>query len=569
MKKFIKSHKVLCILCVLILAGAVYQLAQPKSSGTVLVEETAARRDISTYNSFVGNVEPGSSRDVLSKVSSQVLELHVEEGDKVCAGDIIAVLDSSSAEYTIDLREASLRATQANYNYAISDAQRAYDNYKETLDSDLNSTLRNAEIQLNSAKTNLDTAQETYDTAKKKINNGTYAGTASAYSAWASASNSYSNAYSAYSSAAAASNQASAALSGAQSALSTATNNLLTSMQVKPGYADASLELILQDQSSLATTNEERQLFIDYTASKSAYDAAASAAASASAQASTLKAQADSASSAADSAYATFDAARTSALESVKTQLDAAKTSYDSAKASYDMAELAVKQQLGSYAAAVDRAKGTSSTEASQLEIQNLKDSLGDYVITAPCDGTVTMLNLKEGGMAGMNATAATLSDLESMKISIKVDEYSILNTRVGSPVTIFIDSIGRSYDGVITQIANTATIEGGVSYFKATVSFDADEFVRGGMSVEVRLTNVDEKNALSLSVDAIRYHEDNTAYVLVGESANTAQERAVTLGASDGSFVIITDGLQENDKVWVTPRMGFDFMVMPGGMQG
>ena len=71
-------------------------------------------------------------------------------------------------------------------------------------------------------------------------------------------------------------------------------------------------------------------------------------------------------------------------------------------------------------------------------------------------------------------------------------------------------------------------------------------------MSTEVRLTNADEKQVLSLPADAVSYHSDNTAYVL----DENGQEKAVTIGVSDGDYVEITDGLSEGDIVRYIPSV-------------
>lgn len=189
---------------------------------------------------------------------------------------------------------------------------------------------------------------------------------------------------------------------------------------------------------------------------------------------------------------AAVDSGLNTSLQSAQNQVDSTYTALQNAQSSYD------------------------STRASQLELTNLRNSLADYTITAPCSGTVTALNVQPGDAVTPQTVLAVISDLDSMEIAIRVDEYSILNTAVGSPVTVYVDSIDSSYNGVLSWVADTATVENGVSYFEATVRFVPDEKVRSGMSVETHLVNVDAPGTLSVSVEAVQYREDNTAYVLV-----------------------------------------------------
>ena len=85
---------------------------------------------------------------------------------------------------------------------------------------------------------------------------------------------------------------------------------------------------------------------------------------------------------------------------------------------------------------------GTSDNEKIIYALSQIKDSLKDYTITAPISGTITSLNIKDGDMAAAGTPAAVISNVDTMKIAIKVDEYSILNVEAGKPVLVYIDSI-------------------------------------------------------------------------------------------------------------------------------
>ena len=91
------------------------------------------------------------------------------------------------------------------------------------------------------------------------------------------------------------------------------------------------------------------------------------------------------------------------------------------------------------------------------------------------------------------------------------------------------------------------------------------DEKVRGGMSVEVRLTSVDEKGAMCLPSEAVHYREDDSAYVLVkGESGR--EERDVVTGVSDGDYVVIKEGLSAEDTVYYVPAAKTSNLVVSWG---
>ena len=488
-----KKFRILIVIAAAV-AAVVFLIAvlTPKDLGYAKIQ--AEKRDIYTYDSFVGNVQPSETQKAVPKVSAEVTEVDVEKGDKVSAGDVIAKLDTTAVENNIALKEAALSTTDATAGYNVKDAQKAYDDYKYGIDNGLNETLTTAKNQLDTAESAYENAVSAYNSAGTSIDNGTNEATTAVYEARSQAGS--------------ARDQALSALNEAQAAVAAA-----------------------------ATEEEAAAARTSLAAAQKAFD------------------QAD---SAWNSACTSFDNTAASVIDSLKKAADQAEETRDQAKKGYDAASLQVNQQLATLKATLEKAEALSDTEESRLELQNLKDSLKDYVITAPVSGTVESLDIKAGDMAAPGTSVATVSDMSSMEIKIKIDEYSIMHTEVGSAVKIYIDSVDKTYDGTMTQVADTATVDNGVSYYEAVVKFDKDENVRGGMSVEVRVTSVDDKDVLTLPVTAVVTRTDNTSYVLVPDKNGNPVEKDVTLGASDGSYIEITEGLSEGDTVLETESSAY-----------
>lgn len=86
LKKSLKKHrKGIMAGCVVAVIAVAFVFGKGDST-EIYAEETAQLRDIYTYKSFVGNVEPASEMSIVSKVSQQVTDLYVEEGDTVRKG---------------------------------------------------------------------------------------------------------------------------------------------------------------------------------------------------------------------------------------------------------------------------------------------------------------------------------------------------------------------------------------------------------------------------------------------------------------------------------------------------
>ena len=501
-----KKHKALTFICLVIAVLLVVALLRPQNPTARYAEDIVAKRDIVTYNSFVGNVGFTNELNALSKASAQILEVFVEVGDAVSKGDAIARLDSETIEYNISQKELALKNQKIANEYALADAQRAYDNFKYTLDNGLNSTLNNVKNQKTSAEENLEKLTDSFNDYidALEVAEGNAHDLVNSRNEYRAAVESY--------------------------------DRYKLFVDKKKAELDASENMSEEDIKAYEIYLSN---FEDYASKVS------------------LK-------------YADYEKnvkrygdGRDVTFKTIVDNLDAATTAYKNACEAYDSVKLQLDQQLASYEAALNKAKDTLSLESGERELQNLKDALEDYTVTAPCDGIITSLNLTKGNMTSAGTVAATISNLDELEITIKVDEYSVLNTKVGKEVEIYIDSIERTYTGTITWLANNATIANGVSYFEATVEFNADEYVRGGMSVEVRLVRSESLGAISLSVDAVNYRKDNTAFVYVMGEDGELVEKNVLLGVSDGIYIEITEGLSEGDSVMYVPSIGMVFPMM------
>lgn len=510
--KTIKKHKVLTAVCLLLAVFLLVTLLRPQDPAMGYAEDVATKRDIVTYNSFVGNVGFTTEMNALSMASAQITEVFVEIGDSVSKGDVLATLDSETLEKNIEKSELALKNQKTANEHTLADAQRAYDNFKYALDNGLNASLNNAKIQLDNAEKNYNTLLDSFNLYIDELEIMIESGYESSAGAMVSARSAY--------------------------------RDIISECEY---YEHIVAEYTEKYEVDGITDSEQAELD-RYIGTLDAIKAKIAPA---------LEEYKTRARNYADKNDASF--------KSIVDNLENAQTALYNAEDAYAATELQIEQQLESYEASLKKAKDTLSLESAEKDLENLKKTLEDYSVVAPCDGIITSLTLHEGNMTAAGSVAATVSNLEELEITIKVDEYSILNTKVGKDVVIYIDSIGRTYNGKITWIASNATIANGVSYFEATVEFTADEYVRGGMSVEVRLTNSEALGAVSISVDAVNYRKDNTAYVYVLDESGALVEKDVSLGVSDGIYIEITDGLAEGDKIKYVPSFGLMFPMMGG----
>ena len=475
-----------------------------KSAADVYLEDTVSKRDIVTYHTFTGTAAAVDSRSVMSAVSGvKVTEVPVEEGDYVKEGDVIAVLDSSGLDEQISEKKAAMAASANSSSIQIRSAQHSYNSLQSNVKDGLDSSLQGAQAGIDSAFSGLVSAQQAFNN-EVNLNN----------------------------------RQLSATILGAIQNVDNAYNAVqraaLSTQQAKDAQAHAEQQA------------EDAGLPYDKFSSSQAIESS--------------ELSEDQAWDAYHQAVTSYEAAKINEENQLTQLFDSlitAQNSYLNAVDSYNAAVRSTKQQLESYSLQVQQAQAGADDTVSRLQLDNLEDQRKDYTITAPISGQITKLSVKTGDITAVSNTTslATITNYDKMKVDIKVGEYDIVDLKSGDPVTIRIQALKKDYTGKIAHIDREATVENGVSYFNAEVNFAPDENVRGGMSAEVKLTINDLHDVLSISNDAVQNADDGSSYVLVrSEDGKTYTRKNVTLGATDGSYTQVTDGLSDGDKVYYLP---------------
>lgn len=118
------------------------------------------RGDIESLVTAQGTLEPKDYVDVGAQVSGEIVKMHVEIGDKVKAGDLIAEIDPDVYEAQVKASEAKLKtlaAHEAQQKALIMQAQWKYDRNQKLFKQKAVSeeVLQDAQITLDVAKANL------------------------------------------------------------------------------------------------------------------------------------------------------------------------------------------------------------------------------------------------------------------------------------------------------------------------------------------------------------------------------------------------------------------------------
>lgn len=218
--------------------------------------------------------------------------------------------------------------------------------------------------------------------------------------------------------------------------------------------------------------------------------------------------------------------------------------------------------------------------EQALLNLNDLQQQLADLKVTAPIDGIVSGMDIKEGDEIGTGSSGSTgtkTSDMQSsasssttgssktfgkiintdqVKVSFPVDEVDIAKVKIGQVANLTVDALpDRVFKGKVTEIAEEGEVTNNVASFDVTILVDnSEKLLKSGMTANVTIVVARKDNAVLIPVEALQ-ERGQRKFVLVPADDGSGQGRnmrPVTVGLMNESFAEITQGLQEGDKILI-----------------
>lgn len=235
------------------------------------------------------------------------------------------------------------------------------------------------------------------------------------------------------------------------------------------------------------------------------------------------------------------------------------------------------------------------SVKGMEASLNQSKKQLQRTNIYAPRSGTISKLGYKKGErvwpstqMAG--AEILRIADLNNMEVAVDVNENDISKIRFGDSATIEIEAYkGKTFQGVVTDIANTATVQGlsadQVTNFAVKVRIVRASYLslilpgrpypfRPGMTANVEIKTRQADQVITVPIEAVTTRDasdlkpDSLQKVkkVNPDKAKEAVEvvflfiegkariKKVKTGIQDDTYIEITEGLKEGDEVITAP---------------
>lgn len=175
MKK-LRIITIFLLLIILTALTACNPLGDDEEGGEQYVE--VERGDLLVTISGSGNIETSEDADLSFSSGGRIATIHVEKGDRVTKGEILAELDADTLELARDQAEYALTQAEVVLTQAELSQKTAEYNLDNVMDQEdtLGLALFNAQIDVRSAKHNLGETQDIYtwpdiETAQKDVDN--------------------------------------------------------------------------------------------------------------------------------------------------------------------------------------------------------------------------------------------------------------------------------------------------------------------------------------------------------------------------------------------------------------
>jgi HlyD family secretion protein len=305
---------------------------------------------------------------------------------------------------------------------------------------------------------------------------------------------------------------------------------------------------------------------------------------------------------------AAISAAKATNLQQKATML---KTEHDFKRAE-DLfnKRLISEQEFNAAQAASDVAKNTYESSLHEIEraeaaSSQARDQLLKTTIYSPIDGTVTVLNSKQGErLVATGQFAGTevmrVADLTRMEARVDVNENDVVNVKIGDKAEVKIDAYGdRKFHGTVYQIANTGKTTGAgtqeeVTNFEVKIRIeDRDVTLKPALSCTAEIHTNEVKDVVAVPMQAVtirtgdsnlspeeiekkrqkvaqrdkgdnnaefvnqraekaaqKEEREKVAKVVFLKKGSNAQIVKVTTGISDDTYTEIKSGVQPGDEV-------------------
>ena len=189
------------------------------------------------------------------------------------------------------------------------------------------------------------------------------------------------------------------------------------------------------------------------------------------------------------------------------------------------------------------------SVTQAENSVQDAKDDLADYYIYAPFDGTIATLTANQGDSASSGSAIGTIITNDEVA-AITLNEVDAAKVKVGQRATMTFDAIdGLTMTGKVASIDTVGTVSSGVVNYTVTIAFDTtNDSIKPGMSVDAAIITDSAPDVLIVPSSAIKT-TNGTSYVQTLPNAVTDSTTGAVTSPTAPVDVTVTTGLTDDTE--------------------
>ena len=230
-------------------------------------------------------------------------------------------------------------------------------------------------------------------------------------------------------------------------------------------------------------------------------------------------------------------------LGQLENQLALAKTTFERQKRLWD-------QKIGSE---IQYLQAQTSMVSQQKAVSQMKAQMAKTRIIAPFNGVIDELIAERGQVVGPGQGLMRIVNLNNMFVSTTVPESYIGKLKVGTEVSVYLASLGKSFNGKIRQVGNNINPNNRSFGIEVSVP-NTDNLLRPNQVAKLKITDYTSAKAVVVPSNVIQEDADGNQFVFeiasLKDKTGIAKKVIVKVGKTSYNFTEILSGLEPKTLV-------------------
>jgi membrane fusion protein (multidrug efflux system) len=230
-------------------------------------------------------------------------------------------------------------------------------------------------------------------------------------------------------------------------------------------------------------------------------------------------------------------------LGQLENQLALAKTTFERQKRLWD-------QKIGSE---IQYLQAQTNMVSQQKAVNQMKAQMAKTRIIAPFNGVIDELIAERGQVVGPGQGLMRIVNLNNMFVSTTVPESYIGKLKVGTEVSVYLASLGKSFNGKIRQVGNNINPNNRSFGIEVSVP-NTENLLRPNQVAKLKITDYTNAKAVVVPSNVIQEDADGNQFVFevssVKDKTGIAKKVIVKVGKTSENFTEILSGLEPKTMV-------------------